>query len=398
MTLLITADAVGGVWQYATDLARALLPHRVEPILALLGPAPSDAQRAAAQGLTVIETGLPLDWLAETPEDIRAAAEALSHLATDLKVDLVQLNAPALATADYPVPVLTVAHSCLATWWQAVIGGDMPDDFRWRTELHAAGLAAADLVVAPSIAFAEATRTAYGLPARPTVVHNGRAPMPLPQVPRERAAFTAGRLWDKGKNLPTLDKAAALLPFPLRAAGPLAGPNGDSIAFDHAHALGSLSEPDLASRLAARPVFVSAALYEPFGLAVLEAAQAGCPLVLSDIPTFRELWDGAALFVDRRDALDFAAAIQSAAAEAEALGTKAQERAARYTPEAMAENMVQLYGKLSPLPHREGMGVGGDCRGSMPRQAHEAEAAASSRRFRNPPLDPLPAREGRVAA
>ena len=39
------------------------------------------------------------------------------------------------------------------------------------------------------------------------------------------------------------------------------------------------------------------ALYEPFGLAVLEAAQAGCALVLSDIPTFRELWDGAALFV-----------------------------------------------------------------------------------------------------
>jgi hypothetical protein len=35
---------------------------------------------------------------------------------------------------------------------------------------------------------------------------------------------------------------------------------------------------------------------EPFGLAVLEAAQAGCPLVLSDLPGFRELWDGAALF------------------------------------------------------------------------------------------------------
>ncbi len=51
-----------------------------------------------------------------------------------------------------------------------------------------------------------------------------------------------------------------------------------------------------------RPIFVSTSLYEPFGLAVLEAAQAGCPLVLSDIATFRELWDGAAIFFPPGDA------------------------------------------------------------------------------------------------
>ena len=44
------------------------------------------------------------------------------------------------------------------------------------------------------------------------------------------------------------------------------------------------------------------ARYEPFGLAVLEAAQAGMRLVLSDIPSFRELWDGAATFVASRRA------------------------------------------------------------------------------------------------
>ena len=71
-------------------------------------------------------------------------------------------------------------------------------------------------------------------------------------------------------------------------------------ALAHLQPLGELDERTLAGCLSARPVFVSAARYEPFGLAVLEAAQAGCPLVLSDIPTFRELWDGAALFVDPR--------------------------------------------------------------------------------------------------
>ncbi len=344
--MLVTADAVGGVWQYATELARALQPLGVEPVLAIMGPAPSDAQRAAAGGLKLIETGLPLDWLAEAPEQVRAAAEAIATLATAQGADLVQLNAPALAVADFAVPVVAVAHSCLATWWEAVIGGDMPEDFRWRTKLHAEGLRRADLVVAPSLSFAEATRRAYRLPRRPEAVHNGRRPLPLPEAPRQSFAFTAGRLWDKGKNISTLDAAAALLKFPLYVAGPLAGPNGDSIALDHARALGSLSEAELAQQLAARPVFASAALYEPFGLAVLEAAQAGCPLVLSDIPTFRELWEGAALFVSPRDPAGFADAIERAAGDAEALGAEARRRAANYTPGAMAANMVSLYRRV----------------------------------------------------
>lgn len=346
MRLLLTADAVGGVWQYATDLARALGALGVEPVLAVMGPPPSADQRTAAAGLEVVETGLPLDWLAETPEEVRAAAEGIAALASARRADLVQLNAPALAVADFDVPVVAVAHSCLATWWAAVIGGEMPQDFRWRTELHAQGLSKADRVVAPSAAFAEATRAAYGLAHAPVAVHNGRSPLPLPDVRRQRLAFTAGRLWDKGKNLSTLDRAAALLPFRLDAAGPLSGPNGDSIALRHARALGSVSEAELAGRLAGRPVFTSAALYEPFGLAVLEAAQAGCPLVLSDIPTFRELWEGAAIFVSPSDAAAFAAAISQAADDADALGAKAQERAGRYTPAAMAANMLAIYREL----------------------------------------------------
>jgi glycosyltransferase involved in cell wall biosynthesis len=347
MRILLTADAVGGVWQYATDLARALRGLGVEVVLAVLGPSPSAAQRAAAGGCRLIDTGLALDWLAGSPAEVRAAGAALAELARRENVDLVQLNAPALAAAGgFSVPVVAVAHSCLATWWEAVVGGDLPDDFRWRAELHGHGLREADLVVTPTAAFAEATRRAYGLDRGPSVVHNGRAPLALPKVAPHDFAFTAGRLWDKGKNVRTLDEAAARLAIPLYAAGPTTGPKGDGIVLEHASALGNLDEAELGRHLAARPVFVSAALYEPFGLAVLEAAAAGCPLVLSDIPSFRELWDGAALFVEPRDAAGFSDSIGRLGGDPLARadwGNKARARSARYTPEAMAAGMLAAY-------------------------------------------------------
>ena len=39
--VLMTADTVGGVWQYALDLARGLSEAGASTILAVLGPAPS---------------------------------------------------------------------------------------------------------------------------------------------------------------------------------------------------------------------------------------------------------------------------------------------------------------------------------------------------------------------
>ena len=354
LRLLMTADAVGGVWQYSLDLARALTPLGVETVLAVMGPSPSQAQlrnAAGIDGLTVVDTGLPLDWLAPSRASVRAAGKAIAKLAKARGAGIVQLNAPALAAdVEFPVPVVAAAHSCIATWWDAVKTGELEPGFKWRAEITGAGLRAADAVVAPSAAFAEAVREAYELEALPMAVHNGRAPLALPRVAPHDFAFTAGRLWDKGKNVRTLDAAAERLTIPLYAAGSARGPNGDSIALDHARHLGSLGERELARWLAARPVFVSAAVYEPFGLAVLEAAAAGCPLVLSDIPTFRELWDGAAVFVDAMDAEGFGRAIGGIVGDDMrrlALGNAAKERAARYTPEAMASEMARIYADLA---------------------------------------------------
>lgn len=354
LRVLITADAVGGVWQYSVDLAGGLSRLGIETILVVLGPSPSPAQlkmASAIKGLTLVDTGLPLDWLAKTRKSVRSAGEAIAKLAESHSADIVQLNAPALAAeAKFPVPVVAVAHSCITTWWNATKGTDPNGTYKWRADLTGEGLRAADHVIAPSAAFAEATQQAYGLETKPTAVHNGRSPLALPRVAPHDFAFTAGRLWDKGKNVRTLDAAAERLAVPLYAAGPDHGPSGDTIDLQHAHGLGNLGEKEIARWIAARPVFVSAAVYEPFGLAVLEAAAAGCPLVLSDIPTFRELWEGVAAFVDPMDDEGFANAITAIVGDDSMhgkMGAAAIERAKRFTPEAMAARMADIYHRLA---------------------------------------------------
>lgn len=359
--LLLTTDAVGGVWTYSLDLARALSDlEDMVVLLAVLGPAPRADQlteAAAVPGLQLIETGLPLDWLAENERQVRDAAWSLAELAAKASADLVQLHTPALALCPYPVPVVSVVHSCVATWWQALRSGPLPADLAWRAALVREGLERSDLVVTPTRAFARAVQGAYDLPALPQCVHNGRTAMPLGDREKtpEDVVLTAGRLWDAGKNVAAFDRAAALSSLPFRAAGPLTGPGGESVSLAHAQPLGSLTGGELAQVLARRPIFVSTALYEPFGLAVLEAAQAGCALVLADRSGFRELWSGAALFVDPLNEHEVAAAADRLAANPatrRALGQAARERAEGFTPTATARAMIDLFATLSPALHK----------------------------------------------
>ena len=342
--LLMTTDAVGGVWRYSLDLAHGMA---AQPILAVLGPPPSDAQRAEADalGLRLIDTGLPLDWTAETATALAAAASALRRLAEREAVASVHLHAPALAGATrWPIPVVAVTHSCVATWWEAVRGGPLPPDFAWRTDATRAGLRTADAVIAPTRAHGDAVRRVYGN-VEITVVHNGAR---LPLAPGEGgpqaeasppAILTAGRLWDEAKNAAVLDRVAPSLDAPIRAAGPLTGPNGARIDLPNLHHLGTLDPAGMRRAYADATVFASLARYEPFGLSVLEAAQAGLRLVLSDIPSFRELWDGVARFVPV--GADPTPALRAALADTGDGGST--ERAKRYTLATMVERSMAVH-------------------------------------------------------
>jgi glycosyltransferase involved in cell wall biosynthesis len=343
-------DAVGGVWVYSLELARALKRFGFETILAVMGPSPSAAQRDEAAEFRLIDTGLPLEWLETNPSEIRHAGEAIASIADRERADIVQTcSAALLAEVRFSQPCIAVQHSCVASWWAAVRGTPMPFEFHWRRELVEAGLRRATAIVAPSIAFAAETARIYEVPVPVNAVHNGRRAMTFGRVPQGDFVFTASRMWDEGKNVATLDRAAEQLSIPFQAAGPTEGPNGTSISLDHLEALGEISARRMAGLFSAQPIYASAALYEPFGLSVLEAAQAGCALVLSDIPTHREMWSGAAIFVYARQACAFAAAIEDLIEnpdERRELGQLARARAQLYSPERMARGMFDIYARL----------------------------------------------------
>jgi glycosyltransferase involved in cell wall biosynthesis len=345
----MTADAVGGVWTYALDLAQGLASAGVETTLVVIGPSPSRDQLAQARAvprLALIDTCLPLDWLASEPAAILEVGAVVRGLARGTGVDLVHLNSPALAAGGgFSAPVVGVCHSCTATWWSAVKDDPLPADFRWRAQALWQGMLGCDALIAPTAAFADATARTYEIP-RPFVVPNGRRAAAIEAGEREDMVFTSGRLWDEGKNVAVLDAAAALIEAPLRAAGPLQGPDGAAVRLRHAQPLGRLSAQEVAEWLARAPIFASAALYEPFGLGALEAAQAGCALVLSDIPTLRELWEGAAVLLPPHSPEAFAAAFRQLLAdpeEAEWYGRLARVRAGRFSVEAMTAGVLDIY-------------------------------------------------------
>jgi glycogen synthase len=349
-SVFMSADAMGGVWTYALELAAGMDRLGIEVQLAVLGPAPSPSQRHQARRirrLEVIVPGLPLDWTAGSEAALSEVPEVLQALALNRGADVVHLNAPAHAgVASWPLPLIVAAHSCVATWWRSMNKGPLPEDLAWRKRRTAAGLAVADAIIAPSHTFARALAETYDAALPVIAVPNGRhRPNGVPCQEKHRL-LTAGRLWDPAKNVAIIDEAARISGALIHAAGPTCGPNGEHVSFPHLATLGMLGNKELARWYASTAVFISASRFEPFGLAVLEAAQAGAALVLSDIETFRELWDGAALFVPAEDACAFAKELRRLDADEpwrQQFAIRAQARARHWSAEQMLAATLSVY-------------------------------------------------------
>ncbi|TGS89494.1 glycosyltransferase [Mesorhizobium sp. M3A.F.Ca.ET.174.01.1.1] len=345
--ILMTTDAVGGIWRYSLDLARELASQGISIVLAGLGPEPCEEQAREAQSFTTLAwLKTPPDWMTHREDDLDRLPDELGPLASAYAADLVHLNAPAQAAGlDLPCPVIAVSHSCVVTWLHAVRGKAATGDWGWQKRRNRAGFDRADAVVAPSRSHADMLQACYGPIARLSVVHNGGLPGPTAGH-REPFVFAAARWWDEGKNALVLDAAAAHCDWPVFAAGPLKGPDGQRAHLDNCLSLGSIGHAEVRRLMGRAGIFVSPSLYEPFGLAALEAASSGTPLVLADIATYREIWDGAAVFYDKRDAHALAGCIASLAGDEgmrRRFGRRAARRAGKLSLRAQAATMREIY-------------------------------------------------------
>jgi glycogen(starch) synthase len=224
--ILMTADAVGGVWNYALELARGLGLLGIEVVLATMGPPPGTDQRAEAAALpnvTLCEGAYRLEWMERPWEDVAAAGEWLLGLERDFSPDVIHLNGYAHGALPWRAPVLVVGHSCVLSWWEAVRREPAPADWDHYRAAVRAGLQAAKLVVAPSRTLLRELARHYGPPGEGVVIPNGRDPAPGPAVAKEPCVLAAGRWWDEAKNAATLVAAAPGLPWPVRLAGESCG-------------------------------------------------------------------------------------------------------------------------------------------------------------------------------
>ncbi len=352
MKVFFTADTVGGVWTYSLELARALAPHGIEVALATMGAPLTKQQCQETQripGLDVFESGFKLEWMEDPWQDVARAGAWLLEIAGRVRPDVVHLNGFAHGALPWPAPVLIAGHSCVLSWWQAVRDEAAPGSWdRYRSEVGR-GLQAADIVAAPTRSMLQALERHYGPFRAARVVPNGRDAALFGPGAKEPFVLSAGRLWDEAKNVGALERVAPRLPWPLYVAGEDQHPDGGHVRHESARLLGRLSPPALAGWLARAAIYALPARYEPFGLSALEAGLAGCALVLGDIPSLREVWGEAAVFVppDDTGALEQAlTALMADAPRRESLAARARARALLYTPRQMAAGYLQAYRDL----------------------------------------------------
>lgn len=309
----MTADTVGGIATYVADLTAAL---DAEVDVATMGPG----------------TPYRLEWEDDPWEDVDRAGAWLLELEDELRPDLVHLNGFAHGCLPWRAPVVIVAHSDVFSWWWAVHGTNPPESYDRYHATAEAGLRAADAVVAPTESALRDLERHYRFRGRRKVVHNGSAFVPA-QAEKEPFVVALGRFWDGAKNIELLERVREGAGWPIVTAG-------------DGTARGRLSRDEVRLLLARASVFASPALYEPFGLGALEAGLSGCALVLSDIPSFREVWGDAAFFAPPDDDDAFAAALRLLARDDEVrleLGERARRRASRYTVERMAAGYQAVY-------------------------------------------------------
>jgi glycosyltransferase involved in cell wall biosynthesis len=362
MHILVTADTLGGVWTYTRELVTGLVRRGERVTLVSFGNIPTVAQTRWMDYLENFEyrpTAFKLEWMLDSEADMAASAQYLEALVEETRPDLLHLSQFYYGSLACDIPRVVVAHSDVVSWWMAVHKTPPPatDWLRWYRHIVARGLSAATAVVAPSRWMLEQVQLYYGSPSHAAVIYNGRTPALFnPHISKEDKIVTVGRLWDSGKNVSLLLRHE--LPGQVHIVGSDRHPELHSSAFaaeairSNVHLDPEQEEAQLTQTLARAGIYVATSQYEPFGLAPVEAALSRCALVASDIPTFRELWDGSAVFFVNNDSASLQTAITRLLCDRSLRREKANlayHHALRcFSADRMVSDYMNLYRALVP--------------------------------------------------
>lgn len=356
----MTADATEGIWTYVMELARGLYPSGVEILLAVMGPGLSAEQRAEALQLSHVglcEKPFALEWMQDPWREVTQAGDWLLELEEEFAPQVVHLNHYCYGSLPWSAPVLISAHGCVLSWWQAIHGEQLPNSWsRYHAEVSA-GLRGANLVTAPTQAmFDSLTRLYAPIPRQPhfqnpsrfpefRTIPNGCAAGRFKPLAKRSVVLSMGSTGDEAMNFELLDTVAADLPWPVAVTG-----KGELAEFPHLHSINVSNSDALATRLGLASIFALPVRYDPFGFAPLQAALAGCALVLGDIPSLRETWGDAALFASPDNPSAFATVLGAVVEDSglrQEMVIRARERALELTPDRMAGCILECYQSLT---------------------------------------------------
>ncbi|WP_223816149.1 glycosyltransferase family 4 protein [Adhaeribacter rhizoryzae] len=351
--ILMTADTMGGVWTYTLELIKALAPFNTKVALATMGNNLSLRQReqvAALPQLTLYESNFKLEWMDNPWEDLQAAGEWLLQINQEFKPDIIHLNNFCHGNLNWGKPVVMVAHSCVSSWWQAVNDEPVPAEWQYYRKAVAQGLQAADLVVAPTAAMLQEAQVLYGPFKQSQIIYNGQDTAKFKYAHKEPFVFSMGRVWDEAKNISLLAQVGAELDWPVYIAGEARHPvTGETLELPNVHFLGILSESEIINWLSRAAIFCLPVKYEPFGLAILEAALSGCALVVGNIASQREIWGKAATYVNPNNAGELATAVTKLIQDEfirNIMSFRAMQQGLGYNIQQTAYYYRQAYGQL----------------------------------------------------
>lgn len=357
MRILLTTDTIGGVWTFNKELASYLLLHGHSVALAIVGPAPSPKQTQWCTAKAELSPtrfrfevfSVALEWMQDNALSYCSAEEALLRLIGYFQPDLIHISQFCFGALPVDIPKVVTAHSDVLSWASACRPQGL-DSSDWLTQYRALvqeGLNGCDVLVAPTEWMLHELARQFVLPEKKLAVHNGMTfPHSAEPSLRMLQAITVGRLWDEAKNLILLTQLEATLPI-LAAGESTHEVASIPPAVGSLTMLGRLEEEELIALFRESSIYIAPSIYEPFGLAPLEAALCGCAVLLNDIPSFREVWGDAALYfaggVSLQSELD---RLANSPKQLERTRSRAYRRAIQLTTSRSADKYLAIYTSL----------------------------------------------------